>query len=197
VSSQLRAQLPRDARRVVVRGTSGSGKTTLAKRIADVLGVPHLELDSVFHQADWTPLDDDAFRSRINELPDELGWAVCGNYSTVAPLLLERADTVVLYDLPRRVVMTRVISRTLRRLVRREVLWNGNRERFRNLVSLDPEQSIIVWAWTTYERNHELVAAFVATPPRADLRLVHVTSIADERYLYSGISALAAETVGV
>jgi adenylate kinase family enzyme len=42
--------------RIQVVGTSGSGKTTLAKDLAKRLGIQHLELDSLHHQAGWTPL---------------------------------------------------------------------------------------------------------------------------------------------
>ena len=46
-------------------GNSGSGKTSLAAALADRLGIPHLELDSVFHQPGWRPLDGDEFRDRV------------------------------------------------------------------------------------------------------------------------------------
>ena len=49
-------------RRISVVGNSGSGKTTVARAIAGALGVPHLELDAVFHQPDWQPLDTAEFR---------------------------------------------------------------------------------------------------------------------------------------
>jgi adenylate kinase family enzyme len=42
--------------RVSVVGNSGSGKTTVAAELARLIGAPHLELDSVFHQAGWVPL---------------------------------------------------------------------------------------------------------------------------------------------
>jgi adenylate kinase family enzyme len=43
-------------RRVSVVGTSGAGKSTFGAALAGVLGVSWVELDSVYHQADWTPL---------------------------------------------------------------------------------------------------------------------------------------------
>jgi hypothetical protein len=32
----------------------------------------------------------------------------------------------------------------------REELWNGNREPWTNLYSLDPEKNIVLWAWTRF-----------------------------------------------
>jgi adenylate kinase family enzyme len=172
---------------VVVRGTSGSGKSTMAQRISTALGITHVELDGVFHQPGWTPLPDEAFTEAVAVVAEGDAWVVCGNYRLVADLLVARADTMILFDLPRRTVMARVVRRTVRRLARREVLWNGNRERWSNLWHLDPEESVIAWAWRTHAARHEWVAGVLAHPPRADLRLLHVASVADERRIYAGL----------
>ena len=42
-------------RRVLVGGVTGAGKTTLARRIAEILDVPHTELDGLYHGAGWVP----------------------------------------------------------------------------------------------------------------------------------------------
>jgi adenylate kinase family enzyme len=42
--------------RIVVVGTSGAGKTTLARRIADRLQLPHIELDAINWQSEWRDL---------------------------------------------------------------------------------------------------------------------------------------------
>jgi adenylate kinase family enzyme len=183
-------QLPHDARRIIIRGTSGSGKTTLARRIATTRAIPHVELDGIFHQAGWTPLDDERFRAAVASFMDAERWVVCGNYRQVAPLLLDRADTVVLLDLPRRTVMARVLRRSIRRAVLREELWNGNKERVSNLFRTDPEVSIIAWAWTTHAQRHVEMGRFLACPPRAELRLVHVTTAAQLRSLSASLAAM-------
>lgn len=60
---------------------------------------------------------------------------VDGNYSAVQELIWTRADTVVWFDLPLALVLSRIIGRTLRRVVSRQELWNGNGEPFSNLWS--------------------------------------------------------------
>jgi adenylate kinase family enzyme len=181
-------ELPVDARRIIIRGTSGAGKTTLARRIAAARAIPHVELDGIFHQAGWTPLADEHFRAAVADFMDDDRWVVCGNYRQVAPLLLARADTVVLLDLPRRTVMARVLRRSLRRVILREELWNGNKERLSNLLSTNPEISVVAWAWTTHAERHVEIGRFVAAPPRQGLRLVHVTSPAQLRWLTSSLA---------
>lgn len=184
-------EMPRDARRIVVRGTSGSGKTTLARAISTSLGLPHVELDAIYQQREWTPLPDEEFISRVRTIAAAESWVVCGNYHQVAPILLERADTVVLYDLSRPLVMWRVVTRTLSRAVRNEELWNGNREGLRNVASLDPQVSIVAWAWTTHERRHLNTLEMLENPPRGDLRMVHLTTAREERRLYRAMEGRA------
>jgi adenylate kinase family enzyme len=131
---------------VAVAGCSGSGKTTLALSLARTLGVPHIELDALFHQPGWTPLDDDTFKARVGQATEGPGWVVDGNYSTVREIVWQRADTVVWFELPYAVVMARTIRRTGRRTVTRQELWNENKEPWSNLWSWNPETSIIAWA---------------------------------------------------
>lgn len=185
-------QLPDDVRRVVVRGTTGSGKTTLAKAIANAYGLAHVELDALFHQPGWTTLPDHEFVARVDAATSSERWVACGNYSLVEQLVLDRADTAVLYDLPRRLVMRRLIWRSFRRAVRRQELWNGNREPWRNFFSLDPERSVIAWGYTTHEQRHRKLNELLASPP-GHLRLLHVSSVADERALHRSIARRAAE----
>ncbi len=145
--------------RISVIGTSGSGKTTLAHRIAAVCGAPVIPMDAVFHQPGWTPLPADEFRRRMAELTAGERWVTDGNYSDARDIVWGAADLIVWLDLPKWLVMVRMIGRTAVRAVTGRELWNGNRESWRDVLSRDPERSIIVWAWTTHGERRRRYAA--------------------------------------
>jgi hypothetical protein len=82
---------------------------------------------------------------------------------------------VVWLDLPKRTVMRRIVWRTLRRAAGRVELWNGNRERWRNLFTWDPQESVISWAWHKHGQHRERYAAAMADPANGHLRFVRLT----------------------
>ena len=143
-------------KRIAVIGGSCTGKTTLSRELSRRLGIPHVELDALHHDAGWKEAPADVLQARVDAAlaaaPD--GWVVDGNYhGKIGTSVVERADTVVLLDLPRRVALQRVLWRTASRVVSRKELWNGNRETLRNALSRD---SIVWWVITqhgTYEKK--------------------------------------------
>ena len=167
--------------RVSVVGNSGSGKSTLGVALAARLGVPYVELDSIFHQPGWTELPREEFRARVETLAAGDTWVIDGNYAAVRDLVWARADTVVWIDLPRPLVMRRIIFRTLRRAVLRRELWNGNREPLSNWLTLDPERSIIMWSWTQHAKYRARYGEALIDPVWAHLRFVRLRSPAQIR----------------
>jgi adenylate kinase family enzyme len=159
-----------------VVGCSGSGKTTLSRALARALGAPNIELDAIFHQPGWTPLDDDTFQARVTEVTEAARWVVDGNYSTVRDIIWERADTIVWFDLPYVTVMARTVRRTVRRTLTRQELWNGNKEPWSNLFSFNPEKSIIAWAATRHRIYRQRYGAAEHDPRWAGLRFVRLRS---------------------
>lgn len=140
----------------IVSTTSGAGKTTLARRLAAHYGVPHVELDSLHHLAGWAPNPD--FESDVAAALREPGWIVDGNYhGRLRSLVTDAADLVVWLDLPIWVCTWRMATRTAGRRLRREELWNGNRETFHNAVLA--RDGLFRYALSTYRRRRREMPA--------------------------------------
>ena len=185
-------------RRVSVVGTSRAGKSTLSRTLALRLGADFLELDSVFHQADWVPLATEEFRRRVGAAVAGERWVIDGNYtSKVRDLVWARADTVVWLDLAEHTVMRRIIWRSFGRVAGRTELWNGNRERWRNLSALDKEESVIAWAWQTHAATRAKLEAAMADPANSHLRFVRLTSPAAVRRFLRSVSSVNGPVSGV
>lgn len=147
------AHLGHNPRRILVAGVSGAGKTTLARRLAARLDLPFTEIDALLHGPDWTPRP--TFVQDVRAVVGQEGFVMEWQYRAVRELLLAEAELVVWLDLPTATVMRQVVSRTLRRARRREVLWNGNVEPPLRTMLLDPE-NVIRWAWSTRHSLRDL-----------------------------------------
>ncbi len=164
--------------RIVVVGTTGSGKTTVAAGLANRLGCPHIELDALHWAPGWQEVPMETFRARLAEAIAADRWVVDGNYSKVADLTWQRADTIVWLDYPFLTIFRQLLERTLRRIVTREVLWGTNRESLRTLFSRD---SIILWMLKTYHRRRRQYPILFEQPEHAHLRVVRLRSPAQTR----------------
>lgn len=114
--------------RLQIMGPAGSGKSTLARKAATQLGIPYHELDAVFWGPNWTPMPRDAFRAAVGMIVANEAWAIGANYTAVREMIWNRAQAVVWLDLPLELILWRLLRRTLKRVVTREILWAGNRE---------------------------------------------------------------------
>ena len=172
--------------RFSVIGTSGSGKTTTASQIARRLGIPHVELDALHWDPDWTPAPLDIFRERVAQALSGDTWAVDGNYGKVRDIVWSRADTIVWLDYRLTVIMWQLVQRTLRRSISQEELWGGNRESLCR--ALFSRESILLWALQTYRRRQREYPILFDEPEYAHLIIVHLRSPRDARAWLSSLT---------
>ncbi|MGH3285364.1 MAG: hypothetical protein ACRDPD_11900 [Streptosporangiaceae bacterium] len=145
--------------------------------------MPSIELDAIFHQPGWTELDEREFKSRVAAAVARPAWVIDGNYRAVRDLVWARADTVVWLDPPRVLATARVIWRTGQRVLTHRELWNGNREHWSQLLSRDPERSIVAWSWSKHGYYRKMYAQAARDPRWEALQFIRVSSRAGRRRL--------------
>jgi adenylate kinase family enzyme len=158
--------------RFVVVGTAGAGKSTFARALATAAGCPHVELDSLYWGPGWAAASAEAFSHAVRAATAGERWVADGNYSVVRDLLWSRATHVVWLNYGRSTVMSRVVARTIRRLLLRTPICNGNRESFR--MAFLSRDSILLYAFTTFTRNRRRYAALRDDPTHGHLRWVEL-----------------------
>ena len=136
----------------VISTASGNGKTTVAKALAERLGIAYYELDALHHGPNWAEPPLEEFRARVESIVRSEAWVIDGAYrGKLGDLVLDGAELVVWLDLPLHVWLPRLVRRTTRRVVQREELWAGNRERLRD--ALHPTNSVVLYALRNYRRT--------------------------------------------
>lgn len=73
-------------KRILIVGTTGAGKSTLAQTLSETLGIPHVELDDLHWDANWT--SSLFFEERVSKVVEDQNccWIVDGNYQKARPI---------------------------------------------------------------------------------------------------------------
>ncbi|WP_414550394.1 NB-ARC domain-containing protein [Anabaena sp. CCY 0017] len=172
--------------RISVVGTSGSGKTTLARQISQRLAISHVELDYLHWEPNWVEVSDEVFRHRVSQALSGNTWVVDGNYSMVRDIVWGKADTVIWLDYPLSVVMSRVLWRTLLRVITKEKVCNGNQETWQTTFS--SRDSILLWALQTHSKNRKIYPLLFKELEYAHLEIIHFQSSSSAENWLSNLS---------
>lgn len=174
-------------RRVVVIGTSGSGKSTLAGRLAARYSLVHLELDAFVHGPNWKTVPPEKYRRDLEERMAGDRWVCDGNYfDRTVDWLWPKADTVVWLDMPLWRIVPRLIRRSIRRIVTREELWNGNRE---EVSSLFGKESVVGWAVQSHRRHAAELPGTLAELERGGTTTVRLRSPREVEQWWARVTA--------
>lgn len=173
-------------RRVSVVGSTGTGKTTCARQLAAVLRVPHVELDALAWEPNWTLADVETLQTRVRDATRVDRWVVDGNYGGrgVRQIVWDMADTIVWLDFSLMLILRRLWTRTNSRIRDQKELWpgTGNRESFRGAYL--SRESMYWWAVKTYRLRRRNYEALFALPQYAHItRLRFRTPAEADRWL--------------
>ena len=72
--------------RINVVGTSASGKTTFSRKLAQKMGVAHIEMDALFWKSNWQESSNAEFFAKLEPHLQDKSWVLDGNYSRTTHL---------------------------------------------------------------------------------------------------------------
>ncbi|HLO85087.1 MAG TPA: adenylate kinase [Nostocaceae cyanobacterium] len=136
--------------RIAIIGTSGSGKTTLAREISQRLAIPHIELDYLYWQPNWTETPKDIFRQQLSQKLTNNAWVVDGNYALARDIIWSQADTLIWLNYSFPLVLWRITRRTFQRVIKKKAVCNGNYETWQIAFS---KNSMILYVLQTYHQR--------------------------------------------
>lgn len=163
--------------KINVVGTSGVGKSTLARRLAQELSLPYIEMDVLYWLPEWQGTPDDEFYAKLAAALAALaapGWVLDGNYNRSRPLKWRDVDLVVWVDYSFWRTLRQAVWRAASRASRRQELWpgTGNCETFRR--SFFSRDSIILWTLKTWRNNRRRYLADMQDPQYRHIRFVRL-----------------------
>lgn len=186
--------LPFQPERVLIAGVTGSGKTTLARRVAELWGLRHVEIDALYHGENWIPRP--AFLDDVRAFAAEDRWVTEWQYTSKGTdeILAPRAQLAIWLDYPYRVVRSRLLRRTLGRSILRTRIYNDNVEKpIWRMFSGDPEENIIAWQTRTLHKWSERMPRVASEHPHLVIvRLRHPRET--ERWLRAQAEASGVST---
>ncbi|MBN2502642.1 MAG: hypothetical protein JXB38_17815 [Anaerolineales bacterium] len=145
--------MPEIGQRICVVGTTGCGKTTLAATLAELLNIPHIELDALHWGTNWEEPPPDVFREKVTQALSANAWVTDGNYGKARDITWNRANTLIWLDYPLPIIYWRLLRRTIKRTFTREALWNDNIESAYN--QFFTRDSLFYYAATTYKHRRQ------------------------------------------
>jgi adenylate kinase family enzyme len=154
-----------------VYGVTGCGKSILAAQISAATGIPWHSVDDLTWEPGWVPVDDEEQRRRIAVICARPAWILDSAYGKWLDVPLARAEVIVALDYPRWISLSRLTTRTVRRLVDRRTICNGNRETLRQTLGPD---SILCWHFQSFARKRARIRAWADNSPGP--RVVRLTT---------------------
>ena len=152
--------------RVVILGCPGSGKSTLAMALGKKTGLPVVHGDKLFWHSGWVESTKEEIDEKLTAAAGEKNWIIDGNYTRTLPQRLERCDTVIYLDLPRRVCMFSIFKRFITNIGKvRPDMPEGCPE------GLDWE--FICWVWNFNKTHRNKLYELIKQTPDKTVHIFH------------------------
>lgn len=135
-------------RRILCLGVTGSGKSTLAGQLGRILELPvHYVDDEIGWLPGWVNRGTEEQKRMAMAFADADSWVFDSAYGSYRDRICAQAELVVCLDYPRATSLGRLLGRSVRRVLTREQVCNGNRETWGRLLG---KESIIRWHFKSF-----------------------------------------------
>jgi adenylate kinase family enzyme len=154
--------IPANPSRVLFYGVTGSGKSSAAHAYAAASGLPEFSADD---DIGWLP----GWQQRSVEQQREIAadvaardrWVLDSAYGVWRDIVVPRAELVVALDYPRWLSLSRLLRRSLRRVITKQPVCNGNIETLGRLFARD---SILYWHFNSFARKKRVSREWQSNP---------------------------------
>jgi adenylate kinase family enzyme len=148
--------------RVLFYGVTGSGKSSAAHAYAAASGLPEVSADDdIGWLPGWQQRSVEQQREIATDVAARDSWVLDSAYGVWRDIVVPRAELVVALDYPRWLSLGRLIRRSVRRVVTRQPVCNGNVETLARLFAKD---SIFYWHFNSFARKKRVFRAWQADP---------------------------------
>ena len=130
-----------------IKGVSCSGKSTLGYKLSKVLDIPLTMLDELYWLPGWQENSIENFTEKVQKILSNENWVIDGNYSKLNKVTKITPDYIIWLDYPFHTIIWRCMKRSFHRIVKQEIVCNGNKETLRAVFSTD---SLFLWIIKTY-----------------------------------------------
>lgn len=101
----------RDCKKIIVVGNCGSGKTVFATRLAELLELPLIHLDSKYWQPGWNKTPREQWIEKVRTMTQDDEWILDGNYGSTLKERFLAADCVIFMDISRPTCYKNLVKR--------------------------------------------------------------------------------------
>ena len=103
--------------KILIIGIVASGKTTLARKLSELLGIKHYEIDTIVHDDDKRIKRSEDEQKRIFKMINKNDeWIIEGTLREHLFYLCDMADKIIYLDVPLNVRRVRIFSRFIKQL---------------------------------------------------------------------------------
>jgi adenylate kinase family enzyme len=148
--------------RVLFYGVTGSGKSSAAHAYAAASGLPEFSADDdIGWLPGWQQRSVEQQREIATDVAARDSWVLDSAYGVWRDIVVPWAELVVALDYPRWLSLARLTRRSVRRVITRQPVCNGNVETLARLFAKD---SIFYWHFNSFARKKRVFRAWQADP---------------------------------